>query len=976
MNKKNRRFSAIVVALVFALVSFGAAVSFADDSVAIETAFTDPVFRDAIALRYDTDKDGKLSPDERSTDTMVISGLVDALAESRGIDSDTLRISSIEGIEYFDNLTTLYCNNIGELGTMDVSALTKLETLSCSDDGLTSLDLSANTELRFLHCCSNEFQSLDFTANTKLEFLHCYANLELKSLNVSGLEELGQLRCDGCQLSALDLSSNPSLYVLNCSYNRLAKMDLSSTAAANLTDYHLGNQRISLELIYADGLIKAPLDLDANAVYSTSLDTEEKAFADGAFFTADYEAIKDGFTYLYDTGKDGCAEMKVTVSVSHTHAYAITASDFENKTLIINCQICGEEEHVLDATLSTETAPADCINTGLVADTLTAEYNAVTYTDVKETVLNALGHHYETAVTPPTCTEQGYTTYTCTRGDDTYVDHYTDPNGHTDGTPVKENEIPATCTEDGSFDEVVYCTVCNAEISRTPHTVKAPGHTEVPISAVAPTCTEPGLTAGVKCAVCEEILTAQEPVKALGHDFGAWTETTPAVSPGCTTPGSTAVESRYCSRCDAYETKGGEPIAAPGHTEEVIPAVAPTCTEPGLTAGVKCSVCGEILTAQEPVEALTHDYKAVVTPPTCTEQGYTTYTCTRGDDTYVDDYTDPNGHTDGAPVKENEIPATCTEDGSFDEVVYCTVCHAEISRNHRTIDALKHLEQVIPAVAPTCTKTGLTEGLKCSRCGEIFIAQESVPANEHTWDKGTVTVEPTVQSTGTRKYTCTVCKATRTETIPKLTVAEVTPTESEADKASVNKNIKKPAKIHTISYSKKKQYYIYFSPVKGAQNYRVMYRKQGAKKWTKAWTKGKTEFTIKNLKLNGLYEFKFAAYKKNAKGKWERGEYSTTSRRYYFKETITKVTVKKQSVTIKWKRDKSAKYYKIEYATNKDMKNSRTITNISPNSKTSYTIKGLKKGKKYYIRVRAIKRKAGYDYIGEYSNKKTFTIKK
>ena len=59
MNQKNRRFSAIAVALVFALVSFGAAVSFADDSVAIETAFTDPVFRDAIALRYDTDKDGK-----------------------------------------------------------------------------------------------------------------------------------------------------------------------------------------------------------------------------------------------------------------------------------------------------------------------------------------------------------------------------------------------------------------------------------------------------------------------------------------------------------------------------------------------------------------------------------------------------------------------------------------------------------------------------------------------------------------------------------------------------------------------------------------------------------------------------------------------------------------------------------------------------------------------------------------------------
>ena len=307
-------------------------------------------------------------------------------------------------------------------------------------------------------------------------------------------------------------------------------------------------------------------------------------------------------------------------------------------------------------------------------------------------------------------------------------------------------------------------------------------------------------------------------------------------------------------------------------------------------------------------------------------------------------------------------------------MTYCSVCGDETSRTPHTIPALGHIEESVAALAPTCTETGLTSGVKCSRCGEILTAQQVVDALGHKWDDGKVTQEPTVLAEGKRTFTCTVCGATRDEAIAKLTLAEVTPTEKEADNAVVNKSIKKPSKIHTISYSKKKQLYIYFSPVSGAQNYRIMYRKQGAKKWKKAWTKGKTEYTLKNLKNNGLYEFKFSAYKKNAQGKWERGDYSTTSYRYYFKEKITKATAKKKAVTLKWNRDNNANYYIIEYADNKDMNNNKRIT-VSPKSKTSYTVKKLKKGKKYYFRVRSVKKKAGKDYQGEFSNKSAVKVK-
>ena len=65
----------------------------------------------------------------------------------------------------------------------------------------------------------------------------------------------------------------------------------------------------------------------------------------------------------------------------------------------------------------------------------------------------------------------------------------------------------------------------------------------------------------------------------------------------------------------------------------------------------------------------THVYTTVVTDPTCTEGGYTTYTCDCGD-TYVADYTEALGHTTELVGAKD---ATCDEDGYTGDLV-CTVC--------------------------------------------------------------------------------------------------------------------------------------------------------------------------------------------------------------------------------------------------------------------------------------------------------------
>ena len=77
------------------------------------------------------------------------------------------------------------------------------------------------------------------------------------------------------------------------------------------------------------------------------------------------------------------------------------------------------------------------------------------------------------------------------------------------------------------------------------------------------------------------------------------------------------------------------------HTIVIDAAVPSTCTSTGLTEGQHCAECGEILVAQEVVEM--HNYKTIVTAPTCENQGYTTYYCDCGT-SYIDAYIDALGH--------------------------------------------------------------------------------------------------------------------------------------------------------------------------------------------------------------------------------------------------------------------------------------------------------------------------------------------
>ena len=397
--------------------------------------------------------------------------------------------------------------------------------------------------------------------------------------------------------------------------------------------------------------------------------------------------------------------------------------------------------------------------------------------------VDALGHdeiHHDAKA--PTCTNIGWEAYdTCSRCDySTYVE--IPALGHSPAEAVVENRVEPTCLTSGSYDEVVYCSVCGSEISRTHKVLEALDHDLVHHDAQAATCTNIGWEAYDTCSRCD-YSTYQE-IAALGHDYQNVISYDKLLSEGkieqyqvCSRDSShkNLINTVFVSEYDLVQhVNTSEPFTTGNASIYSFNAATRTISLTSLPAqsdkwarinfnantsknykygyvvlrgnnealniGAKFDNAGNSYDGKAnnkqykklgngtivivwDFEALGMDSKQLVK---AVFWAYGTSDATDIKFEVLGGGLFNLNDGDAKVVEHNHVDhnqaATCTEAGYTEQK-----CNCGDIINHQDIPAHGHTAEVIPAVEATYDSTGLTEGSRCSVCGEILAAQEVTP---------------------------------------------------------------------------------------------------------------------------------------------------------------------------------------------------------------------------------------------------------
>lgn len=170
------------------------------------------------------------------------------------------------------DLVTLDCSH-NDLEQLDVRNSKFLETLYCSSNRLTELDADVTHKSRLVsvECQNNQLTSLILGQNKLLKKLNC-ANNQLTQLNLNNMNSLKELKCQNNQLTALDVSSSPNLTTLVLKNNHLTSLNLDNNPHLDFTYtdvYHSDFNNVYTVTLNPDrtfDLNTLPGDFDINRV--------------------------------------------------------------------------------------------------------------------------------------------------------------------------------------------------------------------------------------------------------------------------------------------------------------------------------------------------------------------------------------------------------------------------------------------------------------------------------------------------------------------------------------------------------------------------------------------------------------------------------------------------------------------------------------------------------------------------------------
>lgn len=287
---------------------------------------------------------------------------------------------------------------------------------------------------------------------------------------------------------------------------------------------------------------------------------------------------------------------------------------------------------------------------------------------------------------------------------------------------------------------------------------------------------------------------------------------------------------------------------------------------------------------------------------------------------------------------EWKVVTPATYDAAGEETRTCSVCGAVERRELAQLICDHEAKRLITDKEATCTMAGSGHYV-CDTCGKTVQENVSIAAKGHIWTAWTVTVKPTTSKAGEESRTCSVCKQTEK---------------------------------HQVSKLSQKKYKITYKLNKGKNN------KKNPKTYTSAKKVVLKKPTRKGYAFKGWYTDrkctkKITSIKKGSKKNYT--VYAKWSKVKVKKTTGLKVTnTKGKNLVVKYFKVSGAKGYQITYATNSKFTKGKKVVNTTKRTKT---IQKLKKGKTYYVRVRAYKKDStGRKVYGKYSTVKKIKITK
>ncbi|MGN1123130.1 MAG: fibronectin type III domain-containing protein, partial [Eubacterium sp.] len=564
---------------------------------------------------------------------------------------------------------------------------------------------------------------------------------------------------------------------------------------------------------------------------------------------------------------------------------------------------------------------ATCEEGGYTGDTQCTDCEKILATGV---ALSPLGHSFSYVTNddavPATCSAEGRTaskTGTCTRDNCDKTDFIEGavlsrlPHQYGAKT-VKAGAVDATCTTMGKT--VTYSEICNEcgyervtggeDVSINPIAHPDASRRRINTTITESTCITNGTySSDLTCIDCGTVIEHKIETSPLKpHSFTNYVFDDDTI----TCENTTATETAICDTdgCDATDTRiipfdrlphnWGEYSYDNNHEE-----------------ARECSVCHS-------KDYRACDYEATVTNPSCTEQGYTTYTCKNCGHSYVDNYVNANGHNFGA---DSNAPV-------------CSVCNAA---NPNYVPPQPQTPQTPqnPVTPPQNTETPAQQPPQNSSDNANNSASDTVSSTgvsssevEQLFGVDAATAQQIIYVINQYNISSDTLRITEEAVTSRTDDSDIKGSKFYLLRAQTNKIDKKSIKIT-------------WNSVSGADGYIVYAAKCGKKNKLKkvATVSSKTKsYTFKKLKKGTYYKAIVVAYK-NVGGKkvtlaGSKTIHATTTGGKYgvAKDVkINKIGKKKNAKSVSLKLRKSAKIVASEVKKDKTIKKHRAICFESDN---------------------------------------------